>query len=370
MNKLALIASLISVLAITACGGSSNQSNKVIPAELQTTLITPTYGLTSEEFAAFFAINTFRHSMGLGYWQQHSLLDQAATNHMAYSTANDPTFQQDIEVEGKAGFTGITPSKRAIFTGFFSLINTINEFNLKYAAVGELYAQGAGADVVNSMVNTVYHRSGLLAQSTRYIGLARDTAGVATPGTHWWFSHGRTDVKQDINGQLIGGQSVASDYLSFYPVNLQTNVPLSMTPENPSVYSNIPNFNFVAQTSSPVSFTSSALTNLTVTSFTVTPAGSATALPGKIWTIQNDPNLSSSNPTNAPPSLSNPPAPAPTIPSYEAYWVGNAPFLPNTTYNVAFTGTTFLTLNVQNGISYDQLTKDVAQSWSFTTGSK
>ena len=74
MNKLALIASLISALAITACGGSSDKSNKVIPAELQTTLITPTYGLNSEEFAAFFAINNFRHSMGLGYWQQHSLL--------------------------------------------------------------------------------------------------------------------------------------------------------------------------------------------------------------------------------------------------------------------------------------------------------
>lgn len=301
--------------------------------------------------------------MGLGYWEQSPLLDQAASNHMAYSIANDPTFQQDIEVDGNAGFTGTTPSKRAIHTGFFSIINTFTERNVSYAAVGELYAQGAGAGVVNSMINTIYHRSGLLAQSTRYIGLGRDTTGVATPDTHWWFSHGRTDVNLLINGQMIGGQSVASNYLSNYPLNQQTNVPLSMTPESPSVYSNRPNFNFATQTSSPVSFTSAASTNLTVTSFTVTPAGSDTPLPGTIWTLFNDPNLSASNPDNTTPST-----PVPTIPNYEAYWVGDAPFLPNTTYNVTFTGTTLLVQTFQNNITYNAITTDVAQSWSFTTG--
>lgn len=128
-----------------------------------------------------------------------------------------------------------------------------------------------------------------------------------------------------------------------------------MTPEKPSVYSNQPNFNFATQTSSPVSFMSSANANLTVKSFTVTPAGSSTPLPGTIWTSANDPNLSSSDP--------NTPVPVPTLSNYEAYWVGNAPFLPNTTYNVTFTGSTLL---VQSGINY---TNDVTQNWSFTTGS-
>jgi|GEM_PF-3060120 len=375
MKKSAFIATIISALTLTACGGSSDSSYNVIPANLQTTLITPTYAAGSDELAAFYAINNFRNGMGLGYWAQNTLLDQSASNHMAYSNANDPTFQQDIEVEGKAGFTGITPSKRAISTGFFNLINTLTERNVPYAAVGELYAQGAGASVVNSMINTIYHRTGLLAQSTRFLGMARDTTGVASPDTHWWFNHGRIDVSQLTNGQFIGGQSVGSDYLSFYPINQQTNVPLTMTPENPSVYSNQPSFNFATQTSSPVSFTSAASTHLTVTSFTVTPAGSTAPLPGTIWTIQNDPNLSASTPTDAPPSLSNPPAPAPTIANYEAYWVGNAPFLPNTTYNVTFTGSTLLVQNssfneaTQTWITYNEVNTDVAKSWSFTTGS-
>lgn len=348
---------IISALALTACGGSSNSSNDVIPANLQTTLVAPTY-TNPDEVAAYYAINNFRNSMGLGYWEQNALLDQTASNHMAYSIANDPTFQDDIEVEGKTGFTGTTPIQRAIRSGFFSVINTYTERNVQYAVVGELYAKGPGAGVVNSMINTIYHRSGLLAQSTRYIGLARDTTGATGPDTHWWFNHGRTDVTQLTNGQLIGGQSVASNYLSFYPINQQTNVPLSMTPENPSVYSNQPNFNFATQTSSPVSFTSAASTHLTVKSFTVTPAGSTTPLPGKIWTIQNDPNLSDSTTT---------PSPTPTIANYEAYWVGDAPFLANTTYNVTFTGTTVLVQTSYNNIYYNETTNDVAKSWSFTT---
>jgi hypothetical protein len=373
MKKFAIISSIISILALTACGSSSDTTDTTVPANLQTTLATPTYTPGSDEYAAYYAINNFRHSMGLGYWEQNTLLDQSASHHMTYSIANDPTFQDDIEIEGNVGFTGTTPSERAINTGFFTLVDTINAFNVKYAAVGELYALGAGATVVNSMLNTIYHRSGLLVQSTRFIGLARDTTGVATPNTHWWFNHGRIDVTQ-VNGQLLGGQAVASDYLSNYPINLQTNVPLSMTPENPSVYSNVPAFNFATQTSSPVSFTSAASTNLTVTSFTVTQAGSSTPLPGTVWTIQNDPNLLSSNPDNVPPSLDNPSAPVPTIPNNEAYWVGSAPFLPNTTYNVTFTGSTLLARNLQYSAdcacfkNYNSVTTDVVQSWSFTTG--
>lgn len=362
-------AAVTAAVILAACGGSSDPVKKVIPANLQTTLTAPTYPAGSDEYAAYYAINNFRNSMGLGYWQQLGMLDQAANNHMAYSIANDPTFQQDIEVAGKPGFTGTTPSQRAIYTGFFSRINTLTETNVLYSAVGELYATGPGATVVNSMINTIYHRSGIMAQATRFIGMGRDTTGVATTGTHWWFNHGKIDVAQLANGQFVGGQNVASDYLATYPVNTQTGVPLSMTPENPSVYSNQPNFNFATQTSSPVSFTAAASTNLTVGTFTVTKAGSDTPLPGTIWTAQNDPNVSPSNPGSPPPSLNNPPPTTPTIGSYEAYWVGNAPFLPNTTYNVTFTGQTFLFENIQNGISYDQLTTDIVQSWSFTTGS-
>jgi len=350
MKKIALL--LVATFSLASCGGGSSlPSDFVIPSNLQTTLNPTTYEAGSEELAAFKRINSFRNSMGLGYWQQNVLLDSAAQHHMTYSSRNGSTFQQDIEVDGNDGFTGITPSERAIRTGYFFTTNTLTDTNVPTAPVGELYATGPGIDVINSMVNTIYHRSGLLTQSTLEVGLARDTTGAATPATHWWFSHGR----------LTSGQYVASNYVSNYPIDLQTNVPLSMTPESPSVYP--PNFDFATQTSSPVSFTSAASTTLSVTSFTVTPAGSTTPLPGTVWTFLNDPNLLSSNSSTTPNSIDKSSAPVPTLAQYEAYWVGKAPFLPNTTYNVTFTGSTSLVVNVES-----TLTNQIKKSWSFTTG--
>jgi len=76
--------------------------------------------------------------------------------------------------------------------------------------------------------------------------------------------------------------------------------------------------------------------------------------------MANDPNLNTADYSAATLNLTTPPAPVPTLASNEAYWVGNAPFLPNTTYNVTVTGTTFL-------IPYG-LTNPFTKSWSFTTG--
>ena len=362
MKKLALFGAVVTGFLLSACSGSSNQipSNIVIPGSLQNYISTPTYALGTDEYDAFYAINTFRNSVGLGYWQQNVYLDQAAANHMAYSVANSAglsnPFQNDMEVQNvngvqTVGWSGITPSARAIAKGYFILENTITAVNVPTAVVGEVYAAGSGANAVHDMVNTIYHRSGLMAQSTRQIGIARDTSGVATPGTHWWISHGRLDA----------GQSVSSNYVGKYPLDQQTNVPLSMTPEYPSVYSNVANFNFATQTSSPVSITTAALVNITAKTFTVTATGSSTPLTGTIWTMQNDPNLDINNYTQATTNLTTPPTPIPTIPANEVFWVGNAPFLPNTTYTVNFTGTTVLVpYNISNPITL---------TWSFTTGS-
>lgn len=362
MNKSALIGVVVTLLSLVSCGGNSNQipSNIVLPGSTQSYLNAPTYAAGTEELAAFQAINQFRFSVGLGYWEQNILLDHAAANHMYYSVSNQALvanpFQTDLEAQTingtpTAGFTGITPSARGIAVGYYVLENIITAQNVPTAVVGELYSTGSGVNAVNDMINTIYHRSGLMAQSTRQIGIARDTAGVATADTHWWFNHGRLDA----------GQSMSSDYISQYPLNQQLGVPLSMTPEFPSVYSNQTNFNFATMTSSPVSLTTAAIVNLSPQSFTVTPANSSTPLSGTIWTMSNDPNLNTNSNTTSINGLINPPPPAPTIPANEVFWVGKAPFLPNTTYNVTFTGTTYL---VPYGI-----TNPITSTWSFTTGS-
>ncbi|PRC91329.1 hypothetical protein [Solimicrobium silvestre] len=362
MKKLALIGMLVTAFTLASCGGSNSPpTNLVIPGSPQNYLSTPTYVQGTDEYNAFMAINAFRFSVGLGYWQQNVYLDQAAQKHMAYSTANSAIisnpYQQDIEIVGNPSYFATTPSARAIALGYYVMQNTTAAPNgTPFAAVGELYALGPASSptstaILNSMVNTIYHRSGLMAQSTREIGLARDTSGPATALTHWWISHGRLD----------GGQSVASNYFAVYPNNQLTNVPLSMTMESPSVY---PAYTtpaqFNANTSSPISVTTAIITNLNNAAFTVTVAGSSTPLAGKTWTMANDPNLNTSSYSAATAALTTPPAPVPTIAANEAFWVGNAPFLPNTTYNVTFTGSTYL-------MPY-AITNNVSQTWQFTTG--
>lgn len=359
MKKLALIGISLTALCLASCGGSNSvPSDLVLSGNTQTTLNTPTYVDGTEELAAFNEINKFRFSMGLGYWEQNTYMDTAAKNHMLYSQLNaqiSTPYQNDIEVAGNPGFTGVTPSARAIGQGYFFLQNTINALNVPTATVGELYATGTGANILQDMVNTIYHRSGLLSQSTVNMGLARDTSGTidpnATTPTHWWVTH----------GNLLTPQYVVSNYLRYYPQNGQIEVPLSMTPENPSVYSNIAGFNFATSTSSPISLTASPQVQLLIKSVTVTPRGSSTPLPGTIWTMLNDPNLLVNSTSAAITSQTKPPSAAPTLSAYEAYWVGKAPFLPNTTYDVTMTGTTFL-------ISYS-LTNSFTETFSFTTGS-
>lgn len=370
MKKSALFGVIVTAFSLVSCGSSNSIPHDiVIPGSLQA-YTPPDYVTGTEELAAFVAINSYRTSMGLGAWQQNTYLDMAAQNHMAYSVANChgsvTPFMDDLESACPSNpnlSSGATPSARAIAVGYSYLTNTVTATNVPTASVGELYAtgsattNGSGLDFINSMVNTIYHRSGLLTQATVQMGLARDTAGTITPATptHWWISHGR----------LTGSQSVSSNYVGVYPLNNQLSVPLSMTPEYPSVYSNVPNFNFATSTSSPVSITLSSLVNISVASFTVTPATCATApctaLPGKIWTMSNDPNLNTADYSAATTNLITAPNPVPTIPGNEAFWVGTAPFLPNTTYNVSVTGTTYL-------IPY-AVTNPITQTWSFTTGS-
>ncbi len=371
MKKSALVGITITAFLLASCGGSSNTipSNIVLAGNLQTSIGNSTYVVGTEEWAAFNAINSFRGSLGLGYWQQDVFLDQSAQAHMAYSIANTAQvsmpFQNDIEVQDynglpTVGFSGITPSARAIAKGYYFLENTVTEKNVPSAAVGELYGAGSalsnsGQDFLNSIVNTIYHRSGLMAQSTVQVGLARDTSGAATANTHWWINHGR----------LTSSQSVASDFIAVYPNDQKTGIPLSMTPESPSVYSNIPNFNFATSTSSPVSFTMSTLIKITPISFTVTPANCSTPpctpLTGTTWTMANDPNLNTTDYSSATINLTTPPPAAPTIAANEVYWVGSQPFQPNTTYIATFTGTTYL-------IPY-AVTNGITKTWSFTTGS-
>ncbi len=354
MKKLALAGLSVSLmLSLASCGGSSSTSTTAVAANLQT-LTVPAY-TNADTLAAYNAINAFRNSLGLGYWAQNTLLDQAAANHMAYSIANDPTFQLDLESSNLTGFTGIYPADRATHVGYsnggtLNLNPLSNPQTYAYNVVGEFYSTGIGANVVSNMVNTIYERSGLMAQTTREIGIANDAGGgAATSATHWWFNHGRTDA----------GQYNASTFTTFYPLNLQTGVPRTMDVEStlpPAGISQTP-----GSTGSPVCFVTAEGTTLTVTAFNISANGSPVAATVLLANLGNG-NTSTVTPVvYDPTSLSVPVTTQPHLTSNQAYLIPSAPLSPLTTYTVTFTGSSYLP-------SYG-ITTALSQTWTFTTGS-
>jgi len=284
-------------------GDSANGSDSTGTSSetLQTTVPTPSYPVGSANLDTFNAINTFRQSLGLGLWAQNAHLDQAAQNHVNYEVANNVL--SDVETNGLPDFTGATVLNRVLYTGYNG------------NGVGEVGSSIGGSAAVAGLINTVYHRSGLMNQSAIQVGIAN--------------SSDASDPVSVVNyGYLSSMQSNAPGFTAYYPLNGQTGVNLFIYPEDIIAFPNL------TLPSSPISFISALGTELLVTSFTVTEAGASAPLPSSYLTDDNDPND--------------------TLDSNEAYLVGNAQFSPNTKYNVTFTGTV-------NG-------EPVFAQWSFTTG--
>jgi hypothetical protein len=347
----AVVMSLCSALLLTACGGGGSAPStatqppitppvappvapSIRPANIQTTVPAFSYPTTSNEFAYATAINDFRRSLGLGLLAQHASLDTAARNHAGYFLngifdggtidfrSTDPATGislAHIESPAFAGYTGTLPIDRVNFAGYgsTSILETIN-------GLGNHYGQTAARYDVEILIGTAYHRDTLMNQYARDFGVAIGDDITQTSVTEIGYL-GST-----------GPQRNASDYVGVYPVDQQTKVHLFFVAETPNPFPDLSNTNadFPTKTSYPISVTSEASTTLTVTQFTVTQSGSTDPLSARLLVNANDPNR--------------------ILGENTAFLVGNAPFLPSTTYEVRFTGTV-------NG-------QAVARNWSFTTG--
>lgn len=327
--------SILIVLILSACGGGSGgvstpvavtppvtciapqvltngacvtPAPTVTPAKLQTSVPTPTYLAGSEELAAFNEFNGFRKMMGLGPVAQNVKLDLAANNHANYEVVN--LVFGHTEDPSKTGFTGVTPGDRMKFAGY---------------AWGftEMGAGGGGKIGVRSLMNSIYHRDGVALQQIIDVGFGFNSGWVKP-----------LFVETGLGAGL--GQNNASDFVTTYPVDLQTDLPLAMGGESPSPFTDIDSTtnDVLTKTTSPVSIYSALGTTLAVTSFTVTEDGQTTPLDVRLITKENDINK--------------------FIGPNVVHIVGKAPFNVKTKYNVSFTG------NV-NGVA-------LVKKWSFTTG--
>lgn len=299
----------------------------VTPGDTQTTVPTLTYASNSQEFQFVTALNAFRSQVGLGLLAQNTKLDTASANHLAYLLANDinnggtvnlntfdpVTGRSMLHTENPAlpKFTGVQEAERAKFASYDG------------AYVGEEVTFGGGqggAVALGTLVQTVYHRAGLMLQNVREIGAAVGTDRSQT-------------VVMELG--LKTNQSVASDYVGVYPMNGQTGVALHAYVEAPNPFPDLSTANddFPTKTSFPVSIAVVLGNTLSVTSFTVTEVGQTTSLDARLITRANDPNA--------------------YLSSNMAFLIAKAPFKSSTTYNVKFSGT-------NNGAA-------MSKEWSFKT---
>ena len=279
------------------------------------------------------ALNDFRTAEGPGEIPQNAALFQAAYGHANYMALNG--IVGHAETSGLPGFIGVDPGHRAELYGY--PVFDIGEEASGYTGANGSLA-GQGADAVNNLIATVYHRLGLLYQYQTDVGLGMalspDGNSVYTTIDLGYQNASETPISGNGYTNFIPyPTTVSGSYFGVYPLAGQAGVPLCMQPETPSPFPNLTAAEFATNTGFPISVIAPTNSTITVTSFSLTQTGSSTPLSVTLFT-GSDPNFNTNN--NA------------------AFIVANQSLLPNTSYTAAFVGTS-------NGVA-------INRSWSFTTG--
>jgi len=237
---------------------------------LATSVAAPTYGPGSVQLAQFNELNAVRRAGNFGMLAQDPLLDLSSTNHARYLIANYYTAatgwnssaltQRDqstsylashVEYSNLPGFKGTLPGDRVSAVGG------------SYAGVGEVVAPQS-IDCVGKLLDSVFHRAGLLLTDMQYVGIDI----VTTPGNDsniCVIDMGYKDYPSTVPGGWVG----------LYPTNGQTNVPTGMfSAEAPDPAPGVP----VIARGYPISiFSDQAIRS--VKSFTLTATGAQLTVP-------------------------------------------------------------------------------------------
>ena len=280
-------------------------------------------GYDADRLAAFDRLNEIRLAAGLGMLAQSVTLDQAAQAHAAWIIAND-SFTHD-ETAGTKGFTGVHWWDR--------------DEALGYVPVGgwEVMAGPVrGAQGVDVLVNTVYHRVGMLSFEPVDVGIGWTSGAAASvsvplvmditkPGTDPVRGLGQA-AQASING------------VATWPVDGAQGVPLRLGLESPNP---VPGQN-VLSLGTPASITAGADQTVAVASFVMSIAATGAAVPTQAMTSQSDPNF--------------------LVPASFVALIPLNALIPNMTYRVVFAG---------NATGFPSGTVvPINRTWTFTTASQ
>ncbi|QBY56347.1 CAP domain-containing protein [Cupriavidus oxalaticus] len=266
-SKLALsVLATAMTLALAACGGGGGDDggtkNPTTPPTTPptpqaptsvppaTSAPTPTYPNADLRLTTFNDLNDFRVKIGVGALKQDDKLDLAAANHLAYMKANSTI--SHLEVQGNAGFTGVTPYDQMVAAG-----------GNKDQWIGQV--AGGSLSCLANFKNSVYHLQSITGP--------QETVGIAMRDNFCVINYG---LQTGANGNgygipLWGGQQMATNALAYSPVDNET-VYGGFTPagESPNPAPDLTNAGHPIMFRVPAPAASDVLT---VSSFTLTGPG-------------------------------------------------------------------------------------------------
>ena len=339
LGALFLLASASALTGVlVACGGGGGDDAPAPPAAptpspapaptpsapiaAQLTVPTPV-GYDADRLAAFNRLNEIRLSAGLGMLAQSTRMDQAAQAHAEWMVAND-SFTHE-EVVGTVDFTGVDWAERDEAFGYVPV-------------EGDEVMTGPahGAQGVDGLVNTAYHRAGMLAFEPVDVGIGWSplfATNISMPLVIDMTRPG-TDAVRGVGQSAqtsIGGVAV-------WPLDGARDVPVQLGLETPNP---VPTQD-VSTLGTPVSVAVAEGRTITSMSFVVTNSSDGTVLPTRILANQNDPNF--------------------LIPESFIAAIPLSVLAPDTTYVVVFSGSA-----VERSTGNSEM---INRTWSFTTATR
>jgi hypothetical protein len=144
----------IMVVFFIGCGSSTNDSGENVTVDISTQNISQE--ITYSKVVAY--INDLRQKAGEIALKEDKNLTTAALNHANYLYINNTTGH--YEDENKPGFTGVTPTDRALNAGYFS----------RYIRENVSSGQKDYISSVDGLFSAIYHRFAFLSTSIDNIG--------------------------------------------------------------------------------------------------------------------------------------------------------------------------------------------------------
>lgn len=325
--------STVPPVAQTCDNGATNYPDcSSIPAKLQTTIVMPPYASGSEDLMVFNYFNDLRTTLGLGKLSYSAELDKASLNHSTYIKLNQVGgFSETV---GRPGFTGATLADRVIQAGYTDKLTGLG-------VSGGLAFGNSKLGALKSLLNSVYHRRILLQQMWTDVGSSMMCISVDN-----------TNCNRGANGEVIPDflsmtvahknnvlQRNASDFLMTYPMDKNTDVPISMVGETTNPFPQYPDGLVWGKVGYPIEIAVEDSQTISVQTFTITEEGSTSPLAATMMTSQSDPNR--------------------LITKNEAFLIANTALKPMTKYTVTFVGTATT--------PGSKVIRSINKVWSFTT---